>query len=279
MAPTFVIISNRTNAERARLGVTVSSQSRQCGCPQPSQAACPRMFSPISPPNYSQQRCAHYCPERARSMSWHEVENEIRKMLIEQRSVDENRDDSMCAAVIALHFARGLSQARVAFSASLVPILSELLRLIRLGGHPKTRDSQGLALAALAGLAAATPGIPAATIQLNRYSSMDKRAILGHRPVDSGVGDLSRVGHAVLRYAATPPRRLPNRRKMRAKSGGSQRGPGHAPPAGAKLRLSRLAADAAAKDVKVETDNYVALFTNQGARLKSFKFKKYRSLG
>src|ERR687892_1509575 len=32
-----------------------------------------------------------------------------------------------------------------------------------------------------------------------------------------------------------------------------------------------------AKDIRIETDNYVALFTNQGARLKSFKFKKYRT--
>ena len=32
-----------------------------------------------------------------------------------------------------------------------------------------------------------------------------------------------------------------------------------------------------AKEVRVETDNYIALFTNQGARLKSFKFKKYRA--
>ncbi len=31
------------------------------------------------------------------------------------------------------------------------------------------------------------------------------------------------------------------------------------------------------KEVRVETDNYVALFTTQGARLKSFKLKKYRS--
>ena len=31
------------------------------------------------------------------------------------------------------------------------------------------------------------------------------------------------------------------------------------------------------KDVSVETDNYIAVFTNQGARLRSFKFKKYRS--
>jgi YidC/Oxa1 family membrane protein insertase len=32
-----------------------------------------------------------------------------------------------------------------------------------------------------------------------------------------------------------------------------------------------------AKDIRVETDKYIALFTNQGARLKSFKFKNYRS--
>jgi YidC/Oxa1 family membrane protein insertase len=31
------------------------------------------------------------------------------------------------------------------------------------------------------------------------------------------------------------------------------------------------------KDIRVETDNYVAIFTTQGARLKSFKLKKYRS--
>src|SRR5215468_10684085 len=31
------------------------------------------------------------------------------------------------------------------------------------------------------------------------------------------------------------------------------------------------------KEIRVETDNYIALFTNQGARLKSFKFKNYRN--
>ena len=32
-----------------------------------------------------------------------------------------------------------------------------------------------------------------------------------------------------------------------------------------------------AKEITVETDNYLAVFTTQGARLKSFKFKKYRT--
>lgn len=32
-----------------------------------------------------------------------------------------------------------------------------------------------------------------------------------------------------------------------------------------------------ARDIRVETDNYIALFTTQGARLKSFQFKNYRA--
>ena len=31
------------------------------------------------------------------------------------------------------------------------------------------------------------------------------------------------------------------------------------------------------QEVRIETDNYIAVFTNQGARLKSFKFKKFRT--
>lgn len=38
-----------------------------------------------------------------------------------------------------------------------------------------------------------------------------------------------------------------------------------------------VSATEAAKDVTVETDNYVAVFTTRGARLKSFKLKKFRS--
>jgi YidC/Oxa1 family membrane protein insertase len=37
------------------------------------------------------------------------------------------------------------------------------------------------------------------------------------------------------------------------------------------------AAGEAGKEIKVDTDNYVAIFTTKGARLKSFKLKKYRS--
>src|SRR6266576_3893626 len=38
-----------------------------------------------------------------------------------------------------------------------------------------------------------------------------------------------------------------------------------------------LPASRSAKEITVETDHYIAVFTTQGARLKSFKFKKYRS--
>jgi len=40
---------------------------------------------------------------------------------------------------------------------------------------------------------------------------------------------------------------------------------------------SRVPAGQPAKNIQVETDNYIAVFTSQGARLKSFKFKKYRT--
>lgn len=50
-----------------------------------------------------------------------------------------------------------------------------------------------------------------------------------------------------------------------------------APAALSRSRPVEIPASQEAKDVRVETDNYVALFTAQGARLKSFKFKKYRS--
>jgi YidC/Oxa1 family membrane protein insertase len=50
-----------------------------------------------------------------------------------------------------------------------------------------------------------------------------------------------------------------------------------APAVGAPSAPIDLPQARGAKDIKVETDNYDAVFTTQGARLKSFKFKKYRS--
>jgi YidC/Oxa1 family membrane protein insertase len=50
-----------------------------------------------------------------------------------------------------------------------------------------------------------------------------------------------------------------------------------APAPAAQTKPAPVPVSRQAMDVRVETDNYVALLTNQGARLKSFKFKKYRS--
>ncbi|HUK41982.1 MAG TPA: membrane protein insertase YidC [Candidatus Acidoferrales bacterium] len=45
----------------------------------------------------------------------------------------------------------------------------------------------------------------------------------------------------------------------------------------ASNELVKVPVSQGARDIRVETDNYVAVFTNQGARLKSFTFKHYRS--
>jgi YidC/Oxa1 family membrane protein insertase len=52
-----------------------------------------------------------------------------------------------------------------------------------------------------------------------------------------------------------------------------------APPPAAQPTAPALAPSTGqqAREIKVETDQYVAVFTTHGARLKSFKFKKYRS--
>lgn len=52
------------------------------------------------------------------------------------------------------------------------------------------------------------------------------------------------------------------------------------PPAGAPVPQApppQIFAGPQGKEIKVETDKYIALFTTRGARLKSFKFKDYRS--
>lgn len=43
------------------------------------------------------------------------------------------------------------------------------------------------------------------------------------------------------------------------------------------VSTAKTISGAPAKEIRVETDNYIAVFTTQGARLKSFKFKNYRS--
>lgn len=50
-----------------------------------------------------------------------------------------------------------------------------------------------------------------------------------------------------------------------------------ASPAAVAQAAAEIPSDRSAREIKVETDNYIAVFTTQGARLKSFKFKKFRS--
>ncbi|MEX0806474.1 MAG: membrane protein insertase YidC [Candidatus Binatia bacterium] len=51
------------------------------------------------------------------------------------------------------------------------------------------------------------------------------------------------------------------------------------PSAAAEIKPVQTPAGQPAKDIRIETDNYVAVLTSQGARLKSFKFKHYRATG
>jgi YidC/Oxa1 family membrane protein insertase len=52
-----------------------------------------------------------------------------------------------------------------------------------------------------------------------------------------------------------------------------------APPPAQKSAPVDIPRGQTAQDVRIETDNYVALFTSQGARLVSFKFKHFRTSG
>src|ERR687888_148375 len=50
-----------------------------------------------------------------------------------------------------------------------------------------------------------------------------------------------------------------------------------APAKEAPIAPVKAPSNQATKEVRVETNNYVAIFTTRGARLKSFAFKNYRS--
>ena len=103
-------------------------------------------------------------------------------------------------------------------------------------------------------------------------SPMDKRAILA---IGLSILILVVYQECVTRYYGAPPS-APEAEKTRAGEGaGAVSQP--APAAPVQTKPVALPVSREVKDVRVETDNYIAVFTNQGARLKSFKFKKYRS--
>jgi YidC/Oxa1 family membrane protein insertase len=97
---------------------------------------------------------------------------------------------------------------------------------------------------------------------------MDKRAFLG---IALSILVLMLYQEWVTRYYGTPPV-PPEAEKIE---------PVPAPPTSQTAPVApvpdKVTASRDAKDIRVETDNYVALLTNQGARLKSFKLKNYRT--
>ena len=107
---------------------------------------------------------------------------------------------------------------------------------------------------------------------------MDKRTIIG-----IALSILVLIGYqtVVTWYYGSPPT---SPAPMAEKVGEEKTAPTAptAPAAPAAVLPSQAAAgeisfSKSAKDITVDTENYIAVFTTQGARLKSFKFKKFRA--
>jgi len=101
---------------------------------------------------------------------------------------------------------------------------------------------------------------------------MDKRAFLA---IALSILILVIYQEWMTRYYGTPPTLAPEVEKKEPERApvAEQSVPAPSPP----TKPVAVPVSPEAKDIRVETDNYIALFTNQGARLKSFKFKNYRS--
>jgi YidC/Oxa1 family membrane protein insertase len=106
---------------------------------------------------------------------------------------------------------------------------------------------------------------------------MDKRALLG---ITLSVLVLIAYQHFITYYYGPPPTESP------APAGGKGEPekssvPTTPPPvssgAPSAARQPALVPEQSAREIRVETDNYSAVFTTLGARLKSFKFKKFRT--
>jgi YidC/Oxa1 family membrane protein insertase len=100
---------------------------------------------------------------------------------------------------------------------------------------------------------------------------MDKRAFLG---IALSILVLMLYQEWVTRYYGTPPVPPEAEKKEPVPAPPTSQ---TAPVAPVPDKVTALPASREAKDIRVETDNYVALLTNQGARLKSFKLKNYRT--
>jgi YidC/Oxa1 family membrane protein insertase len=108
---------------------------------------------------------------------------------------------------------------------------------------------------------------------------MDKRALIG-----IALSVLVLVGYQefISRYYGPPPSQSPIAEKKEAAPQvvpPAQTATAPVAPTGVTAQLAPTSAPTRqpAKDIQVETDNYIAVFTTQGARLKSFQFKNYRA--
>jgi YidC/Oxa1 family membrane protein insertase len=79
----------------------------------------------------------------------------------------------------------------------------------------------------------------------------------------------------ISRQYPTPPPQPPAEQKTEAAK--APTADSVAPSAPTEIKPAPTPAGKQIQDIRVETDNYIALFTNQGARLKSFKFKHYQA--
>jgi YidC/Oxa1 family membrane protein insertase len=107
---------------------------------------------------------------------------------------------------------------------------------------------------------------------------MDKRAILG---IALSILVLVIYQDLVTRFYPPPTQSpAPTNEKNDTKAVETTEIPAEAKDAAAVADVrpapAKVPAGQPARDIKVETENYAAVFTNRGARLKSFKFKKYR---
>jgi YidC/Oxa1 family membrane protein insertase len=106
---------------------------------------------------------------------------------------------------------------------------------------------------------------------------MDKRAIIG---IALSVLVLVAYQQFINYYYGTPPAVSPTPETLKAD--GEKTAPTTAATQPAQLapvpaKPAEVSAGQPAKEITVETDNYVAVFTTHGGRIKSFKFKKFHS--
>src|SRR5262245_30167390 len=106
---------------------------------------------------------------------------------------------------------------------------------------------------------------------------MDKRALLG---ITLSVLVLIGYQNFINYYYGPQPTESPAPTGVKSEPEKTSTPPKPAPdsvPAPPQAGTPRLAPAQSATEVRVDTDNYSAIFTTQGARLKSFKFKKFRT--